>query len=134
MYSTEIELRVRYSETDKMGYAYYGHYASYFEVARVEALRKLGLNYREMEESGIMLPVLDYNIRFLKPAFYDDLLKIKISIRELPSVRIKFDYETHNEAGVLLNEAKVTLVFIDMKRNKPCAAPLNFIEKMREFF
>ena len=81
-----------------------------------------------------MLPVLDYNIRFLKPAFYDDLLKIKISIRELPSVRIKFDYETHNEAGVLLNEAKVTLVFIDMKRNKPCAAPLNFIEKMREFF
>ena len=134
MYSSETEIRVRYSETDKMGYAYYGNYASYFEVGRVEALRSLGLNYKELEESGIMLPVLHYSVKFYKPAFYDDLLKIRTTISTLPSVRIKFIYETFNQKGILLNEAEVTLVFIDILKNKPCAPPTEFIEKIKSFF
>ncbi|MDP4586583.1 MAG: acyl-CoA thioesterase, partial [Flavobacteriales bacterium] len=77
MYTNKIEIRVRYSETDRMGYVYYGHYAQYFEVARVEALRNLGISYRSMEEDGIMLPVASYSIKYLKPAVYDDLLTVE---------------------------------------------------------
>ncbi len=134
MYTTDIEVRVRYSETDKMGYAYYGHYAAYFEVARVEALRKLGLSYKELEESGIMLPVLEYNVKFFKPAFYDDLIRIRTSIIEMPSVRLKFEFESYNSEQIQLNKANVTLVFIDMSKNKPCPPPDLFIEKMKTFF
>ena len=76
MYSSEVEIRVRYSETDKMGYVYYGNYAQYFEVGRVEALRNLGLPYKELEESGILMPVVSFNIKYLKPAFYDDVLGV----------------------------------------------------------
>ena len=88
MYTTEIKIRVRYGETDRMGYAYYGNYAEYFEVARVEALRNLGFSYRKLEDEGIMLPVLLYSVKFMKPAYYDDELTIKVSIKELPAARI----------------------------------------------
>ena len=134
LYRSQTSLRVRYGETDKMGYAYYGHYASYFEVARVEALRQLGITYRELEERGIMLPVLEYQVKFFKPAFYDDLLRIETIIPEVPGVRIKFNFETFNQQGVCLNKAHVTLVFIDMKRNKPCEPPPDFILKMKPYF
>ncbi len=80
MFVTETQMRVRYAETDRMGYAYYGNYATYFEVARVEALRELGMSYRELEDSGILLPVRDLHIKYHKPAYYDDLLTIKTSI------------------------------------------------------
>ena len=93
MYITETTIRVRYSETDKMGYVYYGNYAQYFEVGRVEALRDLKTSYKEMEDTGVMLPVYEFNIKYLKPAFYDDLLVIKTTIREIPTAKIKFDYD-----------------------------------------
>lgn len=134
MYVSETSLRVRYAETDRMGYVYYGNYAQYFEVGRVEALRQLGTTYKALEERGILLPVLDYGIRFLKPAFYDDLLTIKTTIRELPQARIRFSYEVYNEAGIKLNEGETTLVFIDQKSNKPCKAPVDLIERMRKYF
>ena len=134
MYVTETQLRVRYGETDRMGYAYYGVYASYFEVARVESLRNMGMSYKEMEEGGIMLPVLDYSIQYKKPAFYDDLLTIKTTIPELPKARIRFQYETYNEKGDLLNTADTTLVFINMATGKPCAAPENFLKKLSSYF
>ena len=105
MYITETRIRTRYSETDQMGYVYYGNYALYFEVARVEAMRDLGMSYRELEQRGIMLPVVSFNIEYLKPALYDENLNIITKIIELPSVRIKFDYETYNESGELLNNA-----------------------------
>lgn len=134
MFTSETQVRVRYSETDKMGYAYYGHYAAYFEVARVEALRKLGLSYREMEDKGVLLPVLEYNVKFYKPAFYDDVLTIKTRIEELPSVRIRFVSETFAEDGSQLNRAEVVLVFVDKEKNKPCQPPVYFMERIASFF
>jgi acyl-CoA thioester hydrolase len=90
MFLNETNLRVRYAETDRMGYVYYGNYAGYYEVGRVEALRSLGMSYREMEDSGIMLPVLTYSIKYFKPSYYDDLLTIQTIIPEIPGTRIKF--------------------------------------------
>jgi acyl-CoA thioester hydrolase len=134
MFSSEIKIRVRYAETDRMGYAYYGNYATYFEVARVEALREMGMTYKEMEDEGIILPVLEYSIKFIKPAFYDDLLTIKTVINNMPGARIRFDYETFNEKNVLLNVANTTLVFINKSNNKPCAAPVYFTEHIKKYF
>ena len=131
MYTAEIQIRVRYGETDQMGYVYYGNYAEYFEVARIDALRQLGVSYKDLEKDGIILPVFSYSVKFLKPAYFDDDLTIKTSIMELPLVRINFEYETYNEKGDLLNEAETTLVFIDKATNKPCAAPGSFIEKLK---
>ncbi|MBL0342071.1 MAG: acyl-CoA thioesterase [Bacteroidetes bacterium] len=134
MIKSEIAIRVRYGETDRMGYVYYGNYATYFEVARVELLRTLGVNYRTMEDDGISLPVLEYKIKYIKPAFYDELLDIKIVINELPGVRIKFEYETYNSEKVLLNVAETTLVFVNTKNMKPCQPPDFLLEKMKPFF
>lgn len=134
MYITETRIRTRYAETDQMGYVYYGNYAQYFEVGRVEALRNLGMSYRELEEMGILLPVVSFNINFLKPAFYDENLNIITKIMEKPTVRIKFDYETYNENGELLNTASTTLVFVNKKRNKPCPPPKEFMELFKGYF
>ncbi|MBK6835436.1 MAG: acyl-CoA thioesterase [Bacteroidetes bacterium] len=134
MVKKETTLRVRYAETDQMGYVYYGNYAQYYEVGRVEALRELGFSYKDMEEKGIMLPVLELNINYKKPAFYDDEITIVTTIKEIPSVRITFDYECYNSNKELLNTGKVTLVFIDKKTNKPCQPPAWFSEAIAKFF
>lgn len=134
MYISETTVRVRYAETDKMGYVYYGNYTQYYEVGRVEALRALGTSYKEMEDSGVMLPVYTCNLKYLKPALYDDLLVIKTVIKELPTLKITFDYEIYNQRNELLNTGNTTLVFINMATNKPCRAPESFIEKISKFF
>ena len=134
MFSHQTTLRVRYAETDKMGYVYYGTYAQYFEVGRVEALRSLGMSYRRMEEEGVMLPVHDMQVNFHKPAFYDDLLTVRTSILELPSVRIRFAYAVFNEKGDLITEAATTLVFIDRATNRPCRAPTDLMVKLAPHF
>ncbi|NQY68324.1 MAG: acyl-CoA thioesterase [Flavobacteriales bacterium] len=134
MYSSEVEIRVRYSETDKMGYVYYGNYAQYFEVGRVEALRNLGLPYKELEESGILMPVVSFNIKYLKPAFYDDVLIITTRIVKMPSVKIHFEYETRNEKGDKLNFAETDLIFINEAKNKPCRPPEVFLNSINNFF
>jgi acyl-CoA thioester hydrolase len=134
MFSSEIKIRVRYAETDRMGYVYYGNYATYFEVARVESLRIMGMTYKDMEDEGIILPVLDYQIKFIKPAYYDDLLTIKTVIKNIPGARINFEYETFNEKKVLLNIANTTLVFINKNTLKPCAAPDYFTQHMSKYF
>lgn len=134
MYRNETQIRVRYAETDQMGYVYYGHYAAYFEVARVEMLRSLGFSYKVLEEEGVILPVLNYSIKYIKPAFYDELLKIKIVIKELPATRIRFDYETFNEKEELINIAETTLVFVNKKTGRPTAPPDDLLEAMKRFF
>ncbi len=134
MYTTEIKIRVRYGETDRMGYVYYGNYAEYFEVARVEALRNLGFSYKKLEDEGLMLPVLNYSVKYLKPAFYDDELTIKVTIKEIPLARIRFDYEVYNDKDELTTIADTTLVFIDRKINKPCQAPEDFTDALKIFF
>jgi acyl-CoA thioester hydrolase len=132
MYVTEIKIRVRYGETDQMGYVYYGNYAQYFEVARVEALRNLGFSYKKLEQEGIMLPVLNYSVKYIRPAYYDDELTIKVMVKEIPMARIRFDYEVYNEKAELTTVADVTLVFISRKTGKPCAAPDDFTDALRK--
>jgi acyl-CoA thioester hydrolase len=134
MYISETTVRVRYAETDKMGYVYYGNYTHYYEVGRVEAMRQLGTSYKEMEDNGVMLPVYTCNLKYIKPALYDDLLVIKTVIKELPTLKIIFDYEIYNQKNDLINTGNTTLVFIDMKTNKPCRAPESFIEKIKKYF
>jgi len=134
MYFHETQIRVRYSETDQMGYVYYGHYAQYYEVGRTELMRKFGLTYRNIEESGIILPVQSMTIKYLTPARYDDLLTIKTFINQLPSVRIKFDYEVYNEENILLNTGDVTLVFVDAITRKPRRPPEKFLKQIVVYF
>jgi acyl-CoA thioester hydrolase len=127
-FSTNI--RVRYAETDQMGYCYYGNYASYFEVARVEALRQRGIQYKELEQNGILLPVKKLEITYHQPAKYDDLLEIRTQIVQLEGVRIAFTYKTYNEAGVLLNEAYTLLVFVSAETQKPMAIPSAILDQL----
>ena len=134
MVNHDVQLRVRYAETDRMGYVYYGNYAMYLEVARVETLRFIGASYKSLEDSGIMLPVLEYKTKFMKPALYDDLITVKTYIRSLPSVRIVFDYEIFNQENILLNTAETTLVFVNSQTGKPCNAPRHLLELMEPFF
>ena len=134
MFISETQVRVRYAETDQMGYVYYGNYAQYYEVGRVEAMRTLGMSYKTMEESGIMLPVLTYSIKYIKPAFYDEVITLKTSIKSIPAVCIAFDYEAYNEKGDLLNTGETTLVFINRQTSKPCKAPQEFTDKIRKYF
>ena len=119
MIHTTHSLRVRYGETDPMKYVYYGNYAEYFEVARVELFRELGMPYDEIEKLGIWLPVSEYQIKYLKPALYDQILEIHTYIKKIPSVRIEFDYEIYNEAKEKITEAKTTLFFFLAKTTQP---------------
>lgn len=134
MFTTEVKVRVRYAETDRMGYVYHGNFATYFEVARVEALRQLGFSYKAMEDEGIIMPVLDLHIKFFKPALYDDLLTVKLSITGIPTTRIHFEYETLNEKNELLNKGSTILVFVNKETMKPCHAPDYFGEAFKKYF
>ena len=149
MFSNDTNIRVRYAETDQMGYVYYGHYATYYEIGRVETFRKLGLSYKKLEDSGVMMPVLDLKIKFIKPAKYDDLLIIRTVIRKLPTVRIHFEYEIFSVSALqdrpgreeeadehkrLLNIGETTLVFVNFQNGKPCKPPQHFIEKIKPYF
>ena len=128
MIQETTQIRVRYGETDQMGYVYYGNYATYFEVARVELLRVNGITYKKLEENGIMLPVLKLEVKYHKPAKYDDLLTIKTTVSKEPSITIDFDFEIYNEKGELLTTGFTSLVFIDMKRNRPTRASQNILD------
>ena len=134
MFTSEIKIRVRYSETDRMGYVYYGNYATYFEVARVEVLRELGITYKEMEDDGMLLPVYRYEVKFHKPSFYDDELIVKSTIRLLPEARIVFDYEILNQKKELVTTASTTLVFIDRETNRPRHAPQHVVNALKKYF
>jgi acyl-CoA thioester hydrolase len=124
----EHKLRVRYAETDRMGYCYYGNFAAFFEVARVEALRELGITYRKLEDDGVILPVLDYQIKYFKPAFYDEELRIETIIERVKGARIFFSYKTYNEKNEQLNQATTTLVFVDFHTKKPMIPPADLVE------
>ena len=131
MYISETKIRVRYAETDRMGYVYYGNYAMYAEVARVEALRQLDVNYKSMEDNGIILPVLSLNVKYIRPAFYDELLTIKTTISELPETRMYFKYEIFNEKGELLTICSTEHVFVSAANKRPCRAPEWLLVKLK---
>lgn len=124
------ELRVRYGETDQMGFCYYGNYAQFLEVARVELLRSNGISYKALEEKGFLLPVRTFSIKYIAPSKYDDLLKIETIISKIQASRIEFSYEIRNEKNNLIATAITELVFLDSGTMKPINAP----EKIQSLF
>ncbi|MBC8052790.1 MAG: acyl-CoA thioesterase [Sphingobacteriaceae bacterium] len=134
MYIHQTKIRVRYGETDQMGYMYYGNYAELYEVGRVEMLRSLGMTYKWMEEVGIMMPVLEMKCKYLKPALYDEELTIKVILAKIPGVKIHFRYEFFNEANEFIHEGETTLAFINMKSNRPCLPPAEFQKRLKDLF
>ena len=126
-FSYNTKVRVRYGETDQMGYCYYGNYAQYFEVGRVEALRSLGFSYKELEDEGIMLPVSEYEVKYLRPAFYDDELTILTTIDQIDGARITFKYELRNADNKTIAKASTVLVFVNHQTRKPCKVPSSIL-------
>lgn len=127
-FSTNV--RVRYGETDQMGVVYHGNYASYFEIARTEWLRNLGVTYKELENKGIMLPVISLFFNFIKSAKYDDVLTIIVILKKKPLVKIEFDYEIYNQKKEKISTGNSILAFMDMKTNKPLRCPDYILEKL----
>lgn len=134
MYTSETHIRVRYGETDQMQYVYYGNYALYYEVGRVEALRQLGFTYKELEGMGIMMPVLENHSEYLAPAMYDELLRVVVTIPEKPTVRIRFQYQIFNEKSELIHRGETRLVFANQKTGKPCRPPEEFQQVLEPYF
>jgi len=132
MITNIIQFRVRYGETDQMSFVYHGNYAQYFEMGRIEWLRKFGISYKNMEESGIMLPVISLNTNYIKPAKYDDLLTLKTTLANKPLVKIKFEFEIYNENNELLTTASATLAFINSVTKRPTRAPEYLLKKLTE--
>lgn len=135
MFKHETKIVTRYAEVDRMGYVYYGNYATYFEVARVETMKEFGLSYADLEDAGILMPVVHYEIDYKKPAFYDEELTIACTIKELPRSRMNFFYETYDSKGQLLNSAMTQLVFVSTETNRPTKAPdqlLSALEKVMD--
>lgn len=128
------QLRSRYGETDKMGYVYYGRYLEYFEVARTEMIRAHGLSYRELEESGVMLPVIHSEIEYNVPVLYDEEMQIRVMVFEKPAYRLQTFYEvTTNSSKDIHALGEVTLCFVDATTRKPCRAPEVFLEGMLNY-
>ena len=123
MIVSETKIRVRYGETDQMGFVYYGNYPEYYEVGRTEALRTMGTSYDALEESGVLMPVINMSIKYIKPGRYDDLLTIRTIIKEVPNTRMHFLYEVYNQAGEMINVGETTLIFLSKERNRPVACP-----------
>jgi len=134
MFENSTKIRVRYGETDQMGYMYYGNYAQFYEVGRVEMLRSLGLTYSGMEESGIKMPVLELQCKYLRPALYDEEITVNVIMDKMPGIRIHFRYELFNEKNELINTGETLLVFVNMATNRPCLPSQEFLDKLKPFF
>ena len=130
MITSENIIQVRYDEVDKMGYVYHGNYAKYYHISRTELLRKVGISDRELESQNIILPVIEMNIRYIKPVYYDDFITIKTKLLELPETRMKFQHEVINQHNELLNIANSTLVFVDSNTRKPMIVPEIILNKL----
>ena len=124
----QVEIRVRYSETDQMGVVYHGNYIPYFEIGRVEWLRNRGISYKSMEQFGIALPIVSMSINYKKPARYDDVLNVKTTFKSQSSVKIEFDCEIADSDGELLTTAHFVLVFVNVKSGRPTAPPDNILQ------
>ena len=133
MITAENKIKIRYDEVDKMGYVYHGNYAKYYHISRTELLRKVGISDRELENYNIILPVIEMNVRYIKPVFYDDTITIKTSLKEEPKSRIKFYHEAFNQNNEKINEAEITLVFVDQNTRKPMRAPEIVLKKLESY-
>ncbi|MDZ4757786.1 MAG: thioesterase family protein [Bacteroidota bacterium] len=134
MFTHDHTIRVRYAETDQMGVVHHSSYVLYTEEARTEALRSLGVSYKNVEDWGVAMPVFNMNFDFKKAAYYDDLLTIKTILQETPTVRIKFLYEVYNQKNELLTQAQVTLYFVDRATGRPTRCPKYLLDLLTPFF
>lgn len=135
MFVYESKVKVRYKETDQMGIVHHANYAQYYEIARTECFEACSkMSYAKMEEEGVMLPILELQCKFLKPAYYNEVLTIKSIVKELPSVRLTVEYEIYNEEGTLINVGKTILVFVNRETRRPCHPPENFMANVRPYF
>ncbi|MFA8436291.1 MAG: acyl-CoA thioesterase [Marinifilaceae bacterium] len=134
MYSHETKYRVCYGDTDQMGVVYYGNYPRLYEIGRTELMRTLGLSYKEIEAQGIALPVCSLNVRYHRPALYDDVLTIRTIVKDIPNARIQFYYEILNEAGKVINTGDTVLAFIDTQTQRPTRVPETILHLFQENF
>jgi acyl-CoA thioester hydrolase len=135
MFVSQTKVRVRYAETDQMGFVYHSNFFLYYEVARAESIRQLGYTYADMEKMGVIMPVVEVQSRFLRPGFYDDLLTIKTTLRELPvHHKIEFHHEVYNEKDELLVTGKVILYFMESKTMKRTTMPGQLLRKIKPYF
>lgn len=135
MFSTTTGIRVRYGETDQMGFLYYGNYALYYEVGRVDMIRQIGITYKELEERGIIMPVVELKSKYIRPALYDDLITVKTILKELPTDhKISFHSELYNEKQELLNIGTTTLVFLEAITRRKISMPEVLMEKLKGYF
>lgn len=135
MYISETQVRVRYAETDQMNIVYHGNYAQYFEVGRVEAIRQLGFSYKDLEATGIIMPVIEWTAKFLRPAHYDDLLTVRTTLKDWPADhRIEFHQEVYNQRGKLLTTGLVRLYFLVAKTMEKTDMPPEMAERLRPWF
>lgn len=135
MIETTTQIRVRYAETDQMNVVYHGNYAQYFEVARAECIREFGFTYKEIEQFGVIMPIVEINIKFIRPAHYDDLLTIKTTLKKFPDNHImEFHHEVYNEENRLLTVGKVVLFLMNASTKERTTLPEEMIEKIKHKF
>jgi acyl-CoA thioester hydrolase len=135
MYIYDAQIRTRYNETDKMGVIYHANYINYYEIARTEMLRNMGVySYNEMESDGIMMPVIEIQSKYILPAYYDENLTVRVIIKNMPTAIITLCYEVFNEKQELLNTGTTTLAFMNAKTRRPCRPPQKFIDSLRTHF
>ena len=134
MFEFRHRFRISYADTDQMAYVYYGNYARYYEIGRVEALRSLGISYRKLEEAGVMMPVLENYSKYLRPAYYDELLEIRVMVKEMPEIRIRFDYEIFRESGELIHTGYTLLAFVSVATKKLTTPPEEILTALSGFF
>ena len=135
MFISETKIRVRYAETDQMDVVYHGNYAQYFEVGRAESIRQLGYTYKDMEAMGIIMPIVEWHAKFIRPAHYDELITVKTMLKELPvDHRIEFHQEVYNEKAKLLTSGKVVLYFLESSTREKTSMPSDLLDKLRPFF
>lgn len=135
MYTHETKIRTRYQETDGMGVIYHANYINYYEIARSEMVRTMGdYSYKQIEEGGIFMPVVEVQCRYFKPAYYDEELTIHTTVKELPTSKITFHYEVFNPQGDLINTGLATLAFMRTDTRRPCRPPHRLLELMRPYF
>jgi len=133
MITSENKIRVRYDEVDKMGYVYHGNYAKYYHISRTELLREVGISDKELESHNVILPVIEMTVSYLKPVFYDDVITIKTTLKELPTSRMKFFHEVYNQNHKIINEASSTLVFVNFNTRKPMKVPEIILNKLKSY-
>ena len=134
MIENNTTFKIRYSETDQMGYAHHGNYAQYFEIGRLELLHELGISYKKMEDEGLILPVYSINTRFIQPARFDDTVRLRTLLKEIPGARITFEYEIYNSENKKISTGETVLVFVNTKKNRPIKIPKDLLLKITDKF